>query len=187
MTEEPFGKEPDRIEQAVIDTLDQLIIDWRNDGRPNDQKKWTLDVKTKLCELGREHHCQTGAAHVAEKSRDFGEWLYDVTWLRYAPNGGGMIGCPLILETENDHRDQEISNDWEKLIVANAGHRVMMFGKRTDAEIEEKFEEMISEADRYEERHPGDRYLLAGFSDESEVFHYTVHQVEISTWRGRGK
>ena len=52
-------------------------------------KPWTdtegsKAVKTKLCEIGREFEFKVGAKRneVEKAYRDFGEWLYDVTWAR---------------------------------------------------------------------------------------------------------
>ena len=43
---------------------------------------WTRAVKTELCRIGRdEFRCQVGARDV--EHRDYGEFLYDVTWLEY--------------------------------------------------------------------------------------------------------
>jgi hypothetical protein len=44
----------------------------------------------------------------------------------------------------------------------------MVFGKPTDSERTRVLGLMVKEVEHYEKRHPGDRYLLAGWSDEGD-------------------
>ena len=64
------------ITRAVRDGLDNLEID-----DPKGDTEWTKAVKTKLCTIGREFGFKVGAGGVGNS--DYGEWLYDVTWLEY--------------------------------------------------------------------------------------------------------
>ena len=75
------------IMRAVRDGLDNLEV-----VKPWTDTKGTKAVKTKLCKIGREFGCKVGARknEVEKVYRDFGEWLYDVTWLEYERERDGF-------------------------------------------------------------------------------------------------
>ena len=85
---------------------------------------WTNCIKTRLCDIGRGFGYQVGASGVAEASRDFGEWLYDVTWLEYSD--GLLAGAPLVAECEWGNWDAVV-DDFDKLLLARASVRLMIF------------------------------------------------------------
>ena len=88
---------------------------------------WTKAVKTKLCEIGREFGCKVCASGVEKADRDYGEWLYDVTWLEYEKIGRGeLVDAPLVAECEWGNFDA-IVEDFEKLLLAREGVRLMVF------------------------------------------------------------
>ena len=66
----------------------------------------TNDILTKLCEIGRNppFDCKVGASptFVCEAKRDWGEWLYDLTWLKYDNNSHDkhLIDVSLVAECE---------------------------------------------------------------------------------------
>ena len=121
--------ENSEIIRAVKKGLDNLQI--ATDG------EWTMAVKTELCRIGRSfgYKVYANPKFVAESERDGGEWLYDVTWLQYETGGGELIKAPLVAECEWKPK-QEIENDFEKLLLARAGVRVMIVdaGDKPDSE-----------------------------------------------------
>ena len=94
---------------------------------------WTRQVKTELCKIGRRfgYSVYARANEVNEVHRDGGEWLYDVTWLEYKCNVNPrhrfvLSNAHLVAECEwGDHGD--ICDDLEKLLLARASVRVMIF------------------------------------------------------------
>ena len=64
------------IMNAIREGLNGLAVT-----RSDSDKVWTKAIETKLCKIGRYFNFQVGAATVDEENRDWGEWLYDVTWL----------------------------------------------------------------------------------------------------------
>lgn len=69
-------------------------------------KEWTSAIKTELCRIGRcKFRCQVGARknEVDETHLDYGEWLYDVTWLEYGGDGQ-LVDAHL----ERDDRSLEV-------------------------------------------------------------------------------
>ena len=82
------------IMRAIQKGLNGLEID-----KPESDTKWTEAVKTKLCEIGRGRFglkvCAGGVADC-----DYGEWLYDVTWLEYERDNGPLVDAHLVAECE---------------------------------------------------------------------------------------
>ena len=90
--------------------------------------EWSSAVKTELCRIGQcQFLCKVGARtnEVDEAHRDYGEWLYDVTWLEYGPDGR-LVDAHLVAECEWSHFG-EIDEDFQKLLLAHAGVRLMVF------------------------------------------------------------
>ena len=101
--------------------------------KPERSAAWTKAVKTALCRIGRGFGYEVGACDVDEKERDYGEWLYDVTWLKYA--GSNLVSAPLAAECEW-HGEGNVRDDFEKLLLAQADLRLMIFygGDRKSSE-----------------------------------------------------
>ena len=79
---------------------------------------------------------KSGARDVDEADRDYGEWLYDVTWLKYERQRDGLewpatalIEAPLVAECEwgRGKNLEYIVEDFEKLLLARADVRLMIF------------------------------------------------------------
>lgn len=116
--------ENSEIIRAVRKGLDSLNI-----RKATPTGRWTKAVKTELCRIGRNFDYEVYAGrYVKEDEKDGGEWLYDVTWLKYDRSGNDeLTDAPLIVECEwGDYQD--IEDDFEKLLLARARVRVMIFG-----------------------------------------------------------
>lgn len=115
--------ENSEIIRAVMEGLDSLRIPVAAR-----DSEWTKVIKTELCKIGRRFGCKVYASGVPRNKRDDGEWLYDVTWLQYETSGRGeLIDAPLVAECEWGD-EQDIEDDFEKLLLARARVRVMIFG-----------------------------------------------------------
>ena len=91
---------------------------------------WTRKVKTELCKIGKKfgYRVYARANEVDEAHRDGGEWLYDVTWLEYKLDRDDelLVDAPLVAECEWENLG-EIYHDFEKLLLARSGVRLMIF------------------------------------------------------------
>ena len=103
------------IMSEVREGLDNLEVTLRDGDRI-----WTKVVLTKLCEIGRgfRFHVCANKGKVDKANRDYGEWLYDVTWLKYDCNYR-VIDVPLVAECEWG-RLENIYDDFDKLLLARA-------------------------------------------------------------------
>ena len=153
------------IMRAVREGLDNLEID-----DPKGDTEWTKAVKTKLCEIGLIFGCKVGAGGVDNPG--YGEWLYDVTWLEYERDYDGLkwpatalIEAHLVAECEW-HRDknfEEIVYDFEKLLLARAGVRLMIFNGFHEAGSKEIAERLARKVREFEGSRAEDAWLLAAW------------------------
>ena len=104
-------------------------------GHPRGSAVWTRSVKTKLCKIGRGFGYEVGASDVKLSERDYGEWLYDVTWRKYAGSPSNLVSAPLAAECEW-HGEGNVRDDFDKLLLAQANLRLMIFygGDRESSE-----------------------------------------------------
>ena len=169
------------IMRAIARGLDE--IDQRQLGVT--KPEWTEAVLTKLCEVGRnEFGCKAGAdpKFVPEENRDYGEWLYDLTWITYNNDQDDhLIDVPLVAECEwsDPHQFNAVKDDFHKLLLARAGVRLMIYsynalmrgwihgeepGKRTRREqaAQNVAERLAESVRRFRYRHEDEAWLLAG-------------------------
>lgn len=115
-----------------------------------------------LCEIGRERNYHVGARGVG-----FGEWLYDVTWLDY--DSEHLLSVPLVAEIEWSKEPDEIDHDFQKLLVARADLKLMIFAgppPRTEA----IFDRMVRQIEAF--RSPPDRddtWLIGAVEWDDEI------------------
>ena len=169
--------------RAVRDGLDNLEV-----VKPWTDTKGTKAVKTKLCKIGREFGCKVGARknEVEKAYRDFGEWLYDVTWLEYERERDGfkwpataLINAHLVAECEwGTGEDLEyIIEDFEKLLQARAGFRLMIFTGSDQANSGEIAERLARKVREFKGSRAEDAWLLAaweGNTDDWSFRYFTI-------------
>ena len=127
-------------------------------------------MKIALCEACKEcdSQCQLYASGVRRVEEgglaDGGEWLFDVTCLRYHSDGYGYLKrVPLVAESEWSRRIDDIYSDFEKLLVACADVRVMVFDGAIWSGNDNKFDEFSAYINKSEHAVAGDTYLLAAW------------------------
>lgn len=136
---------------------------------------WTREVKTALCRWGVNQGFYACAHSVKDRFRDLPkkkrpryEWLFDVTCLTY--RGRYLDRVPLVAECEWGN-ENDIHDDFEKLLVARAEIRVMVFDadQLPKGDKFRKFEKYVR---RFGSTRPEDTYLLAAYSEEQDGFEY---------------
>ena len=128
---------------------------------------WTWAVKTELCRIGRdEFRCQVGARDV--EHRDYGEFLYDVTWLEY--DGDLVSDAHLVAECEWGG-EEEIDDDFQKLLLARATVRLMIFDGTFERGSPGIADHLARQAGRFNRSRDEDAWLLAAWerSEERDV------------------
>ena len=168
MYERPFTRK-------IIEELDYFCsLAKENFGYP----EWTAGVKNALLRTGRHFGCQVNTTinpellpeelqqECKDNPPDFGEWLYDVSIWDITKSSERWC-MPVVAECEWK-ANSWIKEDFEKLLVARAALRVMVY---EDSFIKEP-EELLQWVDLHEGSQAGDTYLLAAYQDTKTQFHY---------------
>lgn len=149
------------IMRAIASGLDR--IDQRQ--LPAQDGPWTRAVLTELCQIGRKDFSyKVGARAVPARGRDWGQWIYDLTWVRYDGHGH-LIDVPLVAQCNwND-----CMHSFDKLLLARAGVRLMIYSyyafggqdcrEQAAQDVAERLAESVR---RFGYRHKDEAWLLAG-------------------------
>ena len=137
------------------------------------RERWTRSVKKELVRSGRENGYRTCASGIPDNAPaacrpDWGEWLYDVVWLDAPDQGFSVNSVPLVAEVEWGN-EGEVWDDFQKLLVARAHVRVMIFDEHPGL-----VERLTQKIERFTGSATGDRYLLASYSEYR--FSVTEHE-----------
>ena len=167
------------IMRAVRDGLNNLDVTV-SEGSP----AWTKAVATKLCEIGRDFGYQVGASKVDGPNRDWPEWLYDVTWLEY-DSGGLLVDAPLVAECEWGNFGN-IKDDFEKLLLARVGVRLMIFDGNYEPGSKGIAERLAGMARKFNGSRAEDAWLLASWEKSDSVntnnwWRFRYFTIEMST------
>lgn len=113
----------DPIEGAIKTALEEYSHQAIRDNYKKDSK-WTEMLVAKLGRLGVANQfkvCASGFRGEFEK-----EWLYDIVWYNVEGHDEWLSRIPLVVECEWNKEPEEIKYDFEKLLVSNAEHRLMI-------------------------------------------------------------
>ena len=163
---------PDKIIQEILQQFKTL--------KPADTNKWNKTQRTRkvlnaLCEIGQKTFgCSVFASRhfVDEQYRNGGEWLYDITWCEYKNNL--LQSVPLVAECEWGTLGA-LKDDFDKLIVARAAVRVMVYhGGYSKDGAEGIANDLCRRVGAFEGNRPEDTYLLAEYDkdESSRPFRY---------------
>ena len=155
----------DDIETRIVEKLSSMALDATQEAWTD--PKWTLEIKRRIGLLGKErgyYVCATGWTPPDGQ----GEWLFDLVWL--SVQNQLIIDVPLVLESEWDYGPKGICEDFSKLLLARAQHRVMIFNQKTLGEVEKIFDMLSGWVSAYLRGQRGDRYLLAGLDNTKKAF-----------------
>lgn len=84
-------------------------------------------------------------------------------WLS-CKEGGLIADVSLVLESEWATDQKSIDEDFQKLLLARAEHRVMIFQQKTLPDVEDVYDHLSRQISAFSRSQPGDRYLLAGLN-----------------------
>ena len=124
MVQELYKRYAREVIQALFQITDETV-------KSKGNMDWTLAIKYKLGELGKENGFSTCASGCRDREYD-AEWLYDLIWYKNNFEDGKsherrLTEVPLVMEIEWSPDFLQIRYDFEKLLVANAPIKVMAF------------------------------------------------------------
>ena len=176
------------IMHAVREGLNNLKID-----NLESTRKWTRAVKTELCEIGRSSRFDYKVGASGVNNGGFGEWLYDVTWLEYERERDGLkwphtalIDAHLVAECEwgSDRNNEYIIEDFEKLLLARACVRLMIFDGFDESRSKEIAERLAKKVGEFKNSRAEDAWLLAAWersADEERGWSFRYFTIEMNT------
>ena len=145
-------------------------------GRGLSDKVWTYTVKSELCSAGKALGYDVCTSSVTRA--DSGEWLFDQVWLDWIPDPRQLKRIGLVVECEWSMTCEAIFYDFEKLLVARADVRLMIFQARNAERVKQIFSRMKEEARDFFQSQSGDCYMLVGYDNAESVF--LQHKFSIS-------
>ncbi|OEH86080.1 hypothetical protein BHU72_14220 [Desulfuribacillus stibiiarsenatis] len=104
------------IKRELSDTCGRLLL------KNEPDNVWTKEILSKLVEIGNQHKYVTCAS---VKNATNGEWMYDVSWLKYSSQSQILESVELVAESEWGN-EQRIMEDYEKLIQSKAKYKIMI-------------------------------------------------------------
>ncbi len=133
------------------------------------KKDWTTAIKKKLEELA-------DTMNLKSCGYSDNEWLYDFVWYKVDANEY-LQEVVLVAESEWALNLNEVKYDFEKLLLANAGLRLMVCEAKIDKteEYKQYFKEAIAV---YKQGKIGDTFLIAIFNEPEWKFDYCVFTKE---------
>lgn len=158
-----FMRNYNEIELSIISALNEFIKraeDWEHD------TYWTKSIKEILRDIGKKKNYKVYSSGI--NNVDYGEYLYDLVWSEYTES---IISIPLVTEIEwrKDFVD-DIQPDFEKLLIAKAELRLIIFQAENDVKAKSFFEFLNQIVDNFKLKQPGERYLYICLSHEGPKF-----------------
>ena len=157
----------DEIEQKIRAALNQLDEQWKSLGDAD--AAWTRAIKNSVGRIGESLGFEVYAMQCDFEEN--GEWLFDLTWLN--ENGEFVLEFPLALESE--WRPKGILDDFQKLLVSRAEHRVMVFWQRSADAYENCLDQLIGQIAAYHGTLRGDRYLFCCWIESLDKLRIRLH------------
>jgi hypothetical protein len=162
---------------AALDTTERSVwralthIDEYSWRYPKTDGGWTRALKNAVGDIGRRRGYEVYAA--ASKFERNGEWVFDLCWLKM--KGNIIIDLPLALESE--WRERDAMEDFEKLLISRARHRVMVLWSRKRASADELIGSLIRQVAKYRGSQNGDRYLFCCWVEKPTTLFFQSHVV----------
>ena len=159
--------------QKALDSL-EVGKSWTN-------KEWTPIVKTELCKIGRRFGYSVYARknEVDKVYRDGGEWLYDVTWLEYERDNGPLVDAHLVAECEWGNLG-DIDDDFEKLLLARARVRLMIFVGNHKPGSKEIADRLAGKVREFKGSRAEDAWLLAAWEGSNDDWSFRYFTIEMN-------
>ena len=167
-----------KIINLILDGLNKLIDDAKLSDpqfRNRHDRLWSRKIKTSLCNIGYEldyyvcaNRVDCKFANSDKKIAHHGEWLYDVTWMKYQNNhengnpnpDSNLIEIPFAAECEWKNA-KHVKEDFEKLLQARAGIRLMICNSSIKNSAQEVAEWLANMVGTFNDSQTNDVNLLA--------------------------
>ena len=159
---------------AIEKTLKKALTALNSRNEKPRNGNWTRFVARKVASAAKRHGYRT-RGHGHRNS----EFMYDMIWLK-KDHDGRLLRVGLVMECEWGN-DEEVLQDFRKLLLARADERLIVFEGKTDKSNAELIERMRGEIGRFSGTEPRDRYLFASWPKRPKKdvvgFRFDLHVV----------
>ena len=142
--------------------LNALAVEARRNRRGWSDTRWTKRVKQLLVQLAGNKY-ETYASGVPEATD--GEWMCDVVWW-HSGKDELLHRIPLVAECEWPKKEQDVWDDFQKLLIIRAAVRVMIFSANSRSEASELVKELKKQIQYFDSSQEGDTYLFASYVEK---------------------
>lgn len=161
----PIRPSIDRIKTSL-----QAAAAEARDSRSNDV--WTRTLMKHVGQLGQLLKWSVASGRYPDADH-LGDWLFDMTWY-HADEQDQLLSLGLVLESEWGRYWADIRFDFEKLLIADAPIKVMVFEEVEDSVI--LFERLKERIKTYRGMRSGHTFLFACFKGVTRDFEFeTFH------------
>ena len=156
------------VEQKIQAVLDS-IADSDRKNRGFSDARWTKLIKLGLRSLGQELGHDVSAFGLEKSS----EWMFDLMWSRQTEDDY-FERVALAVEIEWKMDEENIFRDFEKLLVAKAPLKLMVFQQASKGGVAARVKNLTRAIRKFKGKFASERYLIAGYSCETSTFHYSI-------------
>ena len=121
--------------------------------------RWTKRVKQLLVQLAGNKY-ETYASGVPEATD--GEWMCDVVWWDTGKDEL-LHRIPLVAECEWPKKEQDVWDDFQKLLIIRAKVRVMIFSDNSCPADSSLVKDLKKQIECFKSSQDGDKYLFASY------------------------
>lgn len=136
-------------------------------GQGVNNEVWTHAIKSALCDAGHTLGYRVATGGVAQADEQ--EWLFDQVWMDWLAKPRQLKRIGLVVECEWGNQG-DIFDDFEKLLVARADVRLMIFQAGNAEGVNTKFDLLEEEARDFFQSRIGDYYMFVGYDVQRSVF-----------------
>lgn len=154
------------VNEVIKQTLDEFNANAIKEYGIVTSEPWTRGIKNRICKIGKERGYEVRASSSEEAHS--GEWLYDVVWRKIS--GNKFVDVGLVLESE--WKRSGIDKDFQKLILARAELRCMIFYTASKQSAKREIEELINLVVEFSRSQTGDKYLFCAWLVDEECFYF---------------
>jgi hypothetical protein len=152
----------------IIEIVKQVGIDLSK--KTTADRAWTDEIKKRITDYGKSEDLYVCVGKKDIKNKDWGEWLYDITFLKRDANET-IWEIPFVCESEWKG-GFEIDTDFSKLVQARAKNKLMIFQAKNKIETDEIHNRLVMAKDAFNAKQGEEKaaYFYMCWNRESEAF-----------------